>query len=223
MEKTLSSIFSMAIYVFAASFLSIVIMASVLAIKWGMNPKKITQLVAVAQGLDLIDVGIDAERLRENPPEQQVTLEEILEKRSSDVMHLQIREQAIRDAMGQMQFEMRKLADERRRFLKMKIAFEEQITEQQEGGAMQGMEAVASLLITIKSTQAKDILLQYLEEDRRDEVVALLGMMPTSKAARIIGEFKTATEMKQLTKIIQEIGEGQPVATLIRDALAQMK
>ena len=76
MERTLSSLFSLAIYVCAASFLALVIVMSILAIKWGMNRKKVAQMVAVAQGLDLIEVGIDAERLREKPPEQQLPLEQ---------------------------------------------------------------------------------------------------------------------------------------------------
>ena len=58
--------------------------------------------------------------------------------------------------------------------------------------------------------QAKEQLVEMLDNDELDEVVALLAAMPDSKSGKIMAEFKLEGEREQLYQIIRRIRQGYP-------------
>ncbi len=78
-----------------------------------------------------------------------------------------------------------------------------------------GTENVLQTLQTLKPKQAKELLAQRLEKGDIDVVAKFLSNMSDSKRAKIIAEFKTATEMEQIGEVLDRIRQGQPTAGMI--------
>jgi hypothetical protein len=71
-------------------------------------------------------------------------------------------------------------------------------------------------LAALKADQAKLILVDMLrpENDEIDEVVLILKEMPDDKSAKIIREFQTPEEIKQISEVLRLMREGSPVADM---------
>ena len=81
-------------------------------------------------------------------------------------------------------------------------------------------------LESIKAKQAKELLLEMLDQQEINDVVTLLKGMPNVKAAKIIGEFKTPDELEKIGQVLRLIREGTPVSDLVantREKLEQPK
>ena len=77
------------------------------------------------------------------------------------------------------------------------------------------METVLGTLQSLEPKQAKELIAQRLEKGEIDIVVKLLPAMTDSKRAKIIAEFKTATEMEQIGEVLDRIRQGQPTADVL--------
>jgi len=75
-------------------------------------------------------------------------------------------------------------------------------------------------LQTIKPKQAKELLVQMLENNEIDQVVLLLSGLSETKRAKILAEFKTPDENKRLSEVLRLIRQGQP-GTSIADKAQQ--
>ena len=74
-----------------------------------------------------------------------------------------------------------------------------------------------------KPKQAKEQLVQMLDNDELDIVVALLAALPDTKRSKIIAEFKTPNEAEQLGQILRRMREGYPDVALPEETLKQLE
>lgn len=221
MKRITGNLLNLFLYTCAASFLAVVVMALVLKMKWGIDGKRLDHIVAVAQGVNLVDIGVKAEQMREKESTAQVSLPEILTRRSLEVKHLWLREEALKSGLEQLRYEQQKLSDDRIVFQQIQEKFDERLKGIEDPAVLAGIEDVQTKLAAIKASQAKDLLIDMIDNDEMDAVVRLLNGMPTTKAAKIMTEFKTPDEMKQLDEILRKIRIGAPLAPLVEDTQAQ--
>lgn len=215
---------SLALYFCLATILAQMILGTYVAFAWGLDGTKIVQMLAVLQEADLLELVKKAEARQDELSPEQVSYEQIRKTRAIQVRHLELREQALQAGLGQLAFEQGKLAQERERYRQLKAAFDQQLLELQQGAVATGTDNVRAKLEAIKPQQAKDLLVEMLKNDQLDEVVLLLINMSTTKCAKIMGEFETQEETKQLYEILQRIHEGYPnsdLATVTREQLQQ--
>jgi len=196
-------------------------MSLVLMIKWGINGKRFQEVIAVAQGVDLVDIGIKAEQMREKESFAQISLPDILTQRALDVQHLWLREEALKSGLEQLRYEQQKLSDDRVLFMQIQKQFDNKLNTMQNAAVVAGIEDVQTKLAAIKADQAKDILMEMIDQDEMDQVVRLMNGMSTTKVAKIMTEFKTPDEMKQLDEILRKIRTGAPLAPLVNETQAQ--
>jgi len=193
-----------------------------LGVTYGIDRDKALQLFAVLQDVDLFEMRREAEREREQVSPEQVSYEQVLEARARKVFHLQLREDALKSGLDQLAYEQRRLSNEKKEFELARAAFQKQLTDLQEGAIATGMENLRLKLESIKPLEAKNQITQMLKDGRLDQVVVLLANMQSIKAAKIMSEFKTDAEIKQLYEILQRIGEGYPEYDLAADTLGKL-
>jgi hypothetical protein len=133
-----------------------------------------------------------------------------------------LREQSLTNDVAVVKSEYEKLIDEKDRYERIKAAFRAQLDELHEGVLANNRETARLILESIKPKQAKDQVLRMVKEGEMDDVVSILSLMPTTRRAKIIGEFKTEEEAATLAEILQLIREGVPEAKLIEDAQRQL-
>jgi hypothetical protein len=201
---------SLAIFFCLATVVAQAFLFVYLTLVWKPDRNQAIQALAILQGVDLFAMKEKAEQEGSELSVEQVSYDQIRETRAIKVYHLELREQALQDALSQLAFEQRKLSEERKRYKQLRDEFDQQLLQIQEGAIVAGTDNVQTKLEGIKPKQAKDLLLQMLKNDKLDQVVELLANMPTVKCAKIMGEFKTAEESKQLYEILQRIRDGYP-------------
>ena len=214
---------SLLMYFCLATIIAQGILAGYLAVTWQLNRDKVVQILALAQGIDLLEMKEKARQQREQIFPEQVSYEQIMQARAVKVHHLELREEALRDGLGQLLFEKGKLDDEKKGFELVKTSFDKQLLAMQEGAVAAGMEDLRTKLESLKPQQAKDLLARMIENDKMKDVVILVAAMPTTKSAKIMTEFKTAEDAQLLYEILRRIGEGQPDSELAQATLDKLQ
>lgn len=201
---------SLLMYFCLATILAQIILLAYLSFKWGLNRDKVVQILAVAQGVDLLAIREQAEQEGDQVSTEQVSYEQIRETRAVKVRHLELREQALKQGLNQLAADQQKLASEMQRQTQLRDFFQKELLEMQQGNVATGRENARLKLESLKPKQAKEQLVEMLKNDELDEVVALLAVMPDSKSGKIMAEFKLEGEREQLYQIIRRIRQGYP-------------
>ena len=190
--------------------------------KWQMNWDKVRQIVAVAQGYDLVAMREEAELEKETVSVEQPSLEQVVEARAAKDRDLELREQALAQAVEQFRFKQRKQAEELTRFDSIKKAFETKLTKAEADEKSSGFQENIVILQNMKPKQAKEQLLQMVDNKEMDAVVRLMAAMSPSKRKKISAEFRTPEENKTLGEILRRIREGFPLAMLTDETQQQL-
>jgi hypothetical protein len=131
--------------------------------------------------------------------------------------NLELREQALRSGLARLQTEQIKLAEVGERFQKDRGDFEKKLAALQKRNTDAGWEENRQTLMTVKPKLAKELLMQMLEKNEAEDVVALITLIPDTRLAKIIAEFKTPDEIKKIDELLRLIRQGKPLAPAIDD------
>jgi hypothetical protein len=209
-------------YFCVATVLTEAILAVVIVSKWQLDRTRVAQMLAIASGVDLFAFRTEAEKERDQPPAEQPSYDQVLEARAAKMRNLELREQALQDELAQLRLAQEKTADEQKRYKQVKESFDAALRAQSEGAAANGTEEVRRIIEAVKPKQAKDLLVQMLDEKKLDEVVVLLAAMPDAKRAKIIGEFKTAEDKQRIGQVLDRIAAGVPAADIADQTRKQL-
>jgi len=190
---------------------------------WQLDREKLLVMLAVAQGADLEALVRDGRAATEAPSTEQPSYEQILEARAAKTRNLELREQALRSGLAQLQTEERKLAEGRKQFQQLRESFQGELAAVEKGATAAGREDARRTLETLKPKQAKELVAQMLESKELDDVVLLLEGMAEAKRAKIIAEFKTPSELDQVGEVLRRIRQGLPAAGVADNTQRQLE
>lgn len=209
-------------YFCVATVLTEIILAVAIASKWHLDRARVAQMLAIAGGADLLAVRAEAEKEPEQPPAEQPSYEQVLEARAAKMRNIELREQSLQAELTQLRLWQEKVADQQKRYAQLKESFDAALRAQSEGAEANGIDEVRRILEAVKPKQAKELLVQMLNDKKLDEVVVLLTAMPDARRAKIIGEFKTPEEAALVGEVLRRIGQGVPTAEIADDTLKQL-
>jgi vacuolar-type H+-ATPase subunit I/STV1 len=218
--RLLKKLMSTVLYFSLATLIAETIIIAQLWVKWDMNRDRLIQMLAVARGIDVSALGGDQEQ--EATSGEQISHSEVLEVRAAKATDLQLREQALDNALAQMQAEQQQLATARAAYARLHAEYEAQLAELQQGAEATGREQVRRILESVKPKQAKELLVEMLDKNESTAVVMLLREMSDSKRAKIISEFETAEETQKIDDVLRQIRQGTPEADLAGAARRQL-
>jgi flagellar motility protein MotE (MotC chaperone) len=190
---------------------------------WHVDRPRLMHALAAVQGVDLEGMKDQGLGPRAKESGEQPSYEQLLEARAAKTRDLELREQALRTNLQQVLSEQRKFADEKKRLQQLRDGFQEELAAMQKGAAATGREDVRRTLETLKPKQAKELLAQMLERKELDDVVTLMTTMSDGKRAKIIAEFKTPEEIKQMDEILRRVRQGQPGAGAAENTQKQLQ
>ena len=184
-----------------------------------LDRQKISYILAVVQGLEP-----KPEKEKDKPEEadtksEQVSYAQVIDARALKYRNLELREQALRNALDQMRFEQNQFTSDRDEFVKMRQAFAEQLAAIEKRATDGGWEEVRRTFSSLKPKQAKELVSSMLAQGEMKEVVSLIGPMADAKRAKIIAEFKTPEELKKIDEVLRLIRQGEPTTELVNGAL----
>jgi hypothetical protein len=154
---------------------------------------------------------------------EQLSFEQIERQRAVQARHIELREQAIQSGLERIRYERRKLGEEKESYERLRAAFEKHLEETRSGALAAGRENIRLIWENIKPRQAKEQILQMIDNGELEDVVAILSGMPIGKRAKIVGEFKTEEENKKLDEILRMIRQGMPEVGVLDETREQLR
>lgn len=203
-----------------ATLLVQAVLGAYLWFHWKLDRPKLVGMLAAAQGVDITpqkEAQASADDLRPEQP----SFDDMLQARAVKVRHLELREQALRNGLDQLRFLDSQLSQQEQQFQKSQQEFETRLATLLDGAQAEGRDEVGNVLTSIKAKQAKELVVEMLDNEELDQVVLLLKAMPSSKRAKIIGEFKTPEELERIGEVLRRIREGDPMADIADGAANQ--
>jgi hypothetical protein len=191
--------------------------------KWQINGEKVQQMIAIAQGYDLVEMRDQAEREREGVSTEQPSLEQVVEARAKKDRNLELREQALAQGIEQLRVDQLKHAEELASFKQTRAAFDAQLTKLKDGEQQSGIDQNIAMIENMKPKQAKEQLLQMYDKKEVDAVVRLMAGMAAAKRKKISAEFRTPEENEKLGEILRRIREGYPLAMVADETEKQLQ
>ena len=188
----------------------------------GLDGSRLASIVAVVQGIEPVEEKTPEAGSRKTASTEQVSYEQILKERTAQSRSLQLREDALNNALEQLRARQDALDKRVKQEKQARETFEKQLKEIEETAASEGMENVRETLIKIDPAQAKTLLVGMYKNKEMRSIVLLLADMDNSKRARIIGEFQTPEEVEILQEILDKLREGAPEAPLAEQAKQQL-
>ena len=186
-----------------------------------LNPQKIQNIIAVAQGLDVAVPKAQAEKDAERDS-LQPSIEDVARARAMKLRDVELREQALRQHIENVKFEQTKLSDENGRYNRIREAFEAELKSLRTGAIATNEENARLILENVKPKQAKDQILRMINNGEMQDVVMILSAMPITKRSKIITEFKTDQEAVKLAELLKLIREGVPEVDLIDETKKEL-
>ena len=214
---------SLFLYFCAATLLAQLIIVVYLWATWELNREKVIQMLAIAQGIDLFAAQEDAQTEEGEIPPEEPSYQDWIDRRATMFRDVELREQALQNALARLKTDQQQLAQNRKTFEQLQASFQSELLALQEDAEVEGRQTVARILESIKPKQAKDQLLEMLDNDEIDEVVILLRDMTDSKRAKIITEFKTPEENEKIAEVLRLIRQGEPQSSMVSQTLGQFQ
>ena len=212
-----------------ATVLGQVAIFGMLYARGNLTEDKAVELIAISQDVDLESMWHELE-LSSRPVEiEQVSFEEVRTARKHLSLDLDLREIAADKGLINVRQLAQRLEDERRQYDNLKYEFDQRIENVRLGAVDVGLTEVQRQLESVDSKLAKDQILRILSnseippETSMNFIVTMFKKMPLERKKKIMGEFKTEEDRKQLNLIMNQIRLGVPDVAVIRQTREQFE
>jgi|CXWL01.1.fsa_nt_gi hypothetical protein len=201
----------------------------VLYARGSLSQDKTVALVAISQEVDLETMWDKLEAASQPVTVEQVSFEEVLTARMHLSLDLDLREIAADKSLIDVRQLAVLLEDERRQYDTLKYDFDQRIESVRQGAVGEGLKEVQRQLESVDAKLAKDQILRILSnadippDTSMQFVVAMFKNMPLDRKKKIMSEFKTDDDRKQLNVIMNQIRLGVPDVEVIRQTREQFE
>lgn len=222
MKKILGLISAGVVYFCVATVIAQGLMVGYLAGRGGLSGENLNQILALAQGADIAELAPPASAPEGDKGREEQSLDEMASQRALLVRDMELREQALRRGLDSLEAGRQRLVNERREYVTERTEFERALAEAKRGSTEAGEENVRGIISNMKPKQAKELLVNMLDQSELDEVVRLLSQMPASKRKKIVDEFKAPDELKQMKEILGLMRRGGTEAQMLEETQAAL-
>ena len=163
-------------------------------------------------------------------PEEQPSYDDIVMKRALAAKDLELRENTLDKALGEMRTIELKIRTEQDRFDRLVVSYEEKLQSLEANAADAAILETQRTLEALPPKQAKQQLLNLLDDEPSPgiespmaAVVALVKALPMERRRKILQEFKSQEEDDKLAEILKEILRGAPDVPFLRQARDELQ
>lgn len=212
-----------------ATILAQAALMGMLYARGNLSPAKVVDLIAISQDVDLKTMWRKLELSSKPVDIEQVSFEEVLRARKHLSLDLDLREIAADKGLIDVRQLGVLLEDERRQYDTLKYEFDQRIENVRQGAVDEGLREVQRQLESVDAKLAKDQILRILgnpdipPDTSMNFIVTIFKNMPLDRKKKIMGEFKTPEDRRQLNMIVNQIRLGVPDVEVIRQTREQFE
>ena len=166
-----------------------------------LTDDKMFRLVALLQGVDLQQM-VEAQRKSDDevPPEEP-SMAAVLGQQQLLNRNFEVKLLALQRGRQEIDHRLQQIKERTDRYDRLARDYEASLKKQGEIATQESLAKVVSDLEQVKPGIAKDLLMRWINEDRMDHVITLLGKMSENKKKKILLSFQTPDELDKLHEI----------------------
>ena len=194
-----------------------------------LNKERIGRMIEVAQGIEPDPAGaaksakdVEKTKKEKEPP----SFDEMDQVRSLKLRLYDLRELNLGSATTMMTDIKKFVETEKDNHNKLHTNFINALDEINAKKKTEGRDTIRELWEKGRPKWAKEHMLRMIEENEKDDVVAIFAAIPINQRVKIASEFKTEEEAEKLADILRRIRQGYPDTTLLnktKNELEQFK
>lgn len=194
-------------YVATATVISIAVCFGYLLQTERLTNEKIFRIVAMLQGVDLQQIAETAHESDEEIPPEEPSLEALVGQQQVLDRNFEVKMLALQRGRQEYDHRLQLLNDKSEKMQRLAEESIDRLKQQAELTTQDNLAKVVSNIEQLRPAVAKELLLRYIDEDRMQDVITLLGTMAENKKAKILKTFTTDQELEKLYEILRLMAE----------------
>jgi hypothetical protein len=211
-------------YVCTATVITLVAGFGYLRSSEALDDEHVFRIVSILHDIDLENIAEAHGPTEDEVPPEESSYDQQIEYRQVESLHLQSKQDDLEQQLGVFKDRFKRLNVETARYRSFKKEVEQYLLYQEKRATESGLVAVRTQLRNLNAEkQAKPLLVQWIKENRIEDVILLLNGLPDRSRREIIRTFDQPEDIEMLKIIYEQMLAGHPEKTYIEGKLKDLQ
>lgn len=188
-----------------------------------INDEKLFKVVALLQDVDLEEIKKASDEHRPSTPPEESSFDEQQRHAQTTLLHFDAKQKQLAASLVNFDYQLKQLNAATENYARLKADVAKYLDEQGQLVLREAMQDVREQMELLSPKQAKPILIKYIQDERIDDVIMLLGSMKAKSREAILKTFTTEEDREMLYRIQRKMLAGEPVKPFIDAKLKEME
>jgi hypothetical protein len=188
-----------------------------------LTDDKMFRVVALLQGVDLQQIADAQKKTAEEIPPEEASMDAVVGHQQILDRNYEVKLLELQRGRQEYDHRLQQLKEQSERYDQLARTWQDKLTQQEQLTSQENMAKVVSDLEQVKPSIAKDLLMRWINEDRMNDVITLLGKMSENKKGKILNSFTTPEELDKLHQIHRLMLDSTASKTDLSKALGELK
>jgi len=166
-----------------------------------LTDDKMFRIVALLQGVDLQQIVEAQRKSNDEVPPEEPSMVAVLGQQQMLNRNFEVKSLALQRGKQEFAHRLQHLNEQTERYDRLARDYEASLKKQGEIATQESLAKVVSDLEQVKPNVAKDLVMRWINEDRMDHVITILGKMSENKKKKLLQSFSTPDELDKLHEI----------------------
>jgi hypothetical protein len=188
-----------------------------------LTDEKLFKVVALLQDVDLEEIKKASEEQAATTPREEPSFDEQQRHVQTTLLHFDAKQKQLAVSLVNFDYQLKQLNAATENYARLKADVAKYLDEQGKLVLREAMQDVRAQMELLSPKVAKPMLIKYIQDDRIDDVIMLLGSMKTKSREAILKTFTTDEDREMLYRIQRKMLAGEPVKPFIDAKLKEME
>jgi hypothetical protein len=188
-----------------------------------LTDDKMFRVVALLQGVDLQQIADAQKKTEEEIPPEEASMDTVVGHQQILDRNYEVKLLELQRGRQEYDHRLQQLKEQSERYDQLARTWQDKLTQQEQLTTQENMAKVVSDLEQVKPSTAKDLLMRWINEDRMNDVITLLGKMSENKKGKILNSFTTPEELDKLHQIHRLMLDSTASKNDLSKALGELK
>lgn len=194
-------LFSLIGYVATATVITLALGVGYLWKTERLTDDKMFRMIALLQGVDLEQIAAAERATDEEVPAEEPSTDAVVGQQQVLDRNFEVKLLSLQRGRRAYDDSLQQLIIQRDRFDRLAHDWENKLKQQGELTTQGNLAKVVNDLEQVKPATAKNLLMQWIDDGRMNDVITLLGRMSENKKGKILKSFSTPDELEKLHEI----------------------
>ncbi len=223
MSKLLGMLFALIGYVCTATIITLVLGLGYLWHTDRLNNDKMFRMVALLHDVDLQQIAESQRKTAEDVPPEELSLTDVSHRQQVLDRNSEVKLLALQRGRQEFDHRLQELKEKTTRYDRLAQDWVSRLKQEEQLATQENLGKVVSQLEQVEPETGKDLLIKYIDENKMEQAIVLMGKMSDKKLANILKTFSTDKELDQLHEIHELIIKGGSKSPQVEEALGELK